>query len=88
MSRAKLRTTAQQAPCCLILPQDHFAGEARLLSQHGYEVAMFDHRGVGRSGPPVLQLQSAASLAADAVALIDALWGVYATVHVYGCVNV
>ncbi len=65
-----------------LCPQ-HFLQEADLLKGHGYEVLLFDHRGVCKSGPCVLEMQSAAMLAQDALALLDHVWPGQ-SVHVYG----
>lgn len=45
---------------------------------------MYDHRGVVKSGPPRMEQQTSAMLAADAVALLDGVWGCSTPVHVYG----
>jgi hypothetical protein len=45
---------------------------------------MYDHRGVVKSGPPRYEQQTSALLAADAVALLDGVWGRDTPVHVYG----
>ena len=48
----------------------------------------FDHRGVGRSSRVApLRNQTAEQLAADALALVNAVWGDEAPVHVYGWVR-
>lgn len=62
----------------------HFANEARMLANKGYEVCIYDHRGVAKSGPARKEQQTAEMLAADAVALIDTIWGPHTAVHVYG----
>jgi pimeloyl-ACP methyl ester carboxylesterase len=63
----------------------HFASTARHIADElGHEVCLFDHRGVGRSSRPVLEAQTAASLAADALVVADALWGADTPIHVYG----
>jgi alpha-beta hydrolase superfamily lysophospholipase len=68
--------------------QGHFAELARhIADQSGHEVATYDHRGVGRSGPPVLAAQTAAQLAADALVVADTLWGAGTALHVYGWVR-
>jgi len=63
---------------------DPMAGRLRVI---GYDVLTFDHRGVGGStkadGP---RNQTAEGLARDALALVDAVWGEDAPVHLYGCV--
>jgi alpha-beta hydrolase superfamily lysophospholipase len=69
------------ATCRLLHPM------AAALRGRGYEVVTFDHRGVGASrragdGPPCNQ--SAEGLARDALAVVDAVWGEGAAVHVYG----
>lgn len=57
---------------------------AWLRDAAGCDVLLFDHRGVGASLPAGAAPQSAASLAADACALVDAVWGRGAGVHVFG----
>lgn len=58
---------------------------ARYLADHsGHEVCIYDHRGVGRSSEPVLEAQTAAQLAADALVVADTLWGAGTPIHVYG----
>jgi hypothetical protein len=65
----------------------HFAEMARFIADtSGHEVCIYDHRGVNRSGPPRLEAQTAAQLAADALVVADTLWGPGTPVHVYGCV--
>ncbi|WIA42141.1 hypothetical protein OEZ86_009410 [Tetradesmus obliquus] len=81
--------------------KDHFGSAARHLADNGYEVLMYDHRGVVesgpahmvlmydhrgvvKSGPPRMEQQTSAMLAADAVALLDGVWGCSTPVHVYG----
>lgn len=54
------------------------------MSGAGFEVLLFDNRGVGKSGPCVLEHQTAQLLAHDAEALIDHVWGRDAPVHVFG----
>jgi hypothetical protein len=65
----------------------HFDDVAAWLAAHGVDVACFDHRGVGGSGPCDLAAcrHSAGLLAADALAVANALWGTGADVHVFGC---
>jgi hypothetical protein len=48
------------------------------------QVMMYDHRGVVKSGPARMEQQTSALLAADAVQLLDAVWGRGTPVHVYG----
>jgi pimeloyl-ACP methyl ester carboxylesterase len=48
----------------------------------GFELILYDHRGVGRSGPANVDDMTTASLAADALALLDALQ--VARTHVFG----
>jgi pimeloyl-ACP methyl ester carboxylesterase len=65
----------------------HLASTARHIADAcGHEVALYDHRGVGSStnGGVALEAQKAASLAADALAVADSLWGPTAALHVYG----
>lgn len=62
----------------------HFANEARVVANAGYEVCIYDHRGVAKSGPARKEQQTAELLASDAAVLIDTLWGPNAAVHVYG----
>lgn len=63
----------------------HFADMARYIADtSGLPVAIYDHRGVGRSSPPKLEPQTAAQLAADAVVVADTLWGASTPIHVFG----
>lgn len=62
----------------------HFHEMADHLASNGYEVLLMDHRGVGKSGPCSLEGHTTSLLAADALALLDHVWGVDARVHVYG----
>jgi pimeloyl-ACP methyl ester carboxylesterase len=48
------------------------------------QVIMYDHRGVVKSGPARMEQQTSAMLAADAVQLLDGVWGRNTPVHVYG----
>lgn len=49
------------------------------------QVLTYDHRGVGRSSRDAkLRNQSAEQLAADALSVVDAIWGDAEPVHVYG----
>jgi 3-oxoadipate enol-lactonase len=48
----------------------------------GFELTLYDHRGIGRSGPKGAGAVTTASLAADALALLDAL-GI-GRAHVFG----
>ncbi len=58
-------------------------GEPFLAALEGdFELVLYDHRGVGRSGPANVDDMTTASLAADAVALLDAL--AIARAHVFG----
>jgi 3-oxoadipate enol-lactonase len=51
------------------------------LEGAGFELILYDHRGTGRSGPPTGEITTA-GLAADAVAVLDALE--LARAHVFG----
>lgn len=64
----------------------HFEDVAEYLRDQGYETLLFDHRGVGRNGPCLLENQSAELLAEDALALINHVWGPQTSVHIFGCV--
>jgi hypothetical protein len=67
--------------------KEHFATTARHIADVcGHEVCLYDHVGVGRSGPSRLEPQTAGGLAADALELADGLWGAGTAFHVYGCV--
>lgn len=63
---------------------NHLIETADILKSHGYDVLRYDHRGVGRSGPALAELQTSEMLAEDAAKLIDHVWGLHAVVHVYG----
>ena len=63
----------------------HFAEMARHLADaSGSDVCIYDHRGVGKSSPPILEALTAAQLAADAVVVADTLWGPSTPIHVFG----
>ncbi|KIY92844.1 hypothetical protein MNEG_15118 [Monoraphidium neglectum] len=58
---------------------------AHLRDHHGFELLCYHHRGVASSGPCTMDTpQSSALLAADALALVDHVWGPQQAVHLYG----
>ncbi|KAJ3352681.1 hypothetical protein HDU83_007751 [Entophlyctis luteolus] len=65
----------------------HFGAVADTLCEYGLEVLLLNHRGVGRSRPRAAEdtaSQTVSVLAADAVALAEALWGPAENLHVFG----
>eukprot|EP00879_Flechtneria_rotunda_P006337 GHRR01006661.1.p1 GENE.GHRR01006661.1~~GHRR01006661.1.p1 ORF type:complete len:148 (+),score=20.41 GHRR01006661.1:245-688(+) len=65
--------------------KDHFAVTARFLADNGYKLCLYNHRGVGKSGPPMMERQTSGVLAADALVLIDTIWGSTFSVAGYFC---
>lgn len=57
-----------------------------LHAAHCRQALIYDHRGVGQSSSvSATRNQTSEQLAADALAVVDAVWGPDACVHVYGC---
>eukprot|EP00877_Chromochloris_zofingiensis_P014064 jgi/Chrzof1/8911/Cz03g28250.t1 len=62
----------------------HFEETAEYLKMNGFEVLLYDHRGVGNSRIPTIEVQTSLLLAEDALKLINGVWDADTLVHVWG----